>query len=130
MHVWSAAQDTVRHARRSAHDAFATIQDQQHAPFAQRGDNAPRRIGREVIQSEREGSGSGNRVIAVESGEIDPLNAVGIRATDGIGHRAGDGSFPYAAGSDDADQALLRQLRLDSGDDFVAPMRPPQMDWP
>ncbi len=108
MHVRSAAQDAIGHARRPAHDAFATIQDQQYAPITQGGDNTRRRIGREVIQSQREGSGSGNRLITIQSGEIDPLNAVGIRATDGICHRAGDGGLPYTAGSNDTDQTLLR----------------------
>ena len=36
-------------------------------------------------------------------GEIDPLYAVRIGATDGIGQRAGDGGLPYAAWPDDAD---------------------------
>src|ERR1700742_4128381 len=130
MHVRSAAQNTVGNARRPLHDALAAIEDQQHSPLAQSGDDARGRIGREVVQPERKRNGSGHRLISVQGGKIDPLNAVAIRATHGIGQRTGDGRLPDAAWSNDADEPLLRQLGLNSGDDVAAPVHPAQVDRP
>ena len=84
-----AASDVFHHTRRSGHDTLAIVQDEQHCLVLEQRRDTGRWVGREVREAQGKGDRRRHRLVAVERGKIDPLDAVRIGGADAVRDRGG-----------------------------------------
>ena len=106
-----AAEYRDRQVCRRANDMLAGVEQQQHTVVSKGSDEAGKRILGARFQAEHAGNRARYQAIVVERRQIDQPDTVLISIDHPFGGGEGHGGLSDAAGPDDRDEALLRQLR-------------------
>lgn len=110
MHLRRRAQDAFAERRNGVEQVLAVVDHQQHLPLAQEARQAGHRFAVVQRQVEEGRQVAGDHLRVVERRQVQQADAVAVLADQLFGDPQGHGGLADAAGADQGDETLARQL--------------------